>query len=167
MIITCVCSRPLSELKKLDDKQMLTETHLTESRIYHSLQNIPKGKKSNILDRTEQDRTEQIKQIRAGHDGRENHCMNCPLELNSNPFSWQFCSLHHIDMNLTTIMCLIAAKASLTASRSAANAIYVVPLLQVPLHLPSITTCGYSPALLSAQLLWLTLHCTALHCTLH
>ena len=81
MIITCVCSRPLSELKKLDDKQMLTETHLTESRIYHSLQNIPKGKKSNILDRTEQ-----IKEIRAGHDGRENHCMDCLLELNSSPF---------------------------------------------------------------------------------
>ena len=33
----------IRELKKLDDKQMLTETHLTESRIYHSLQNIPKG----------------------------------------------------------------------------------------------------------------------------
>ena len=31
-----------SELKKLDDKQMLTEVHLTESRIYHELQNIPK-----------------------------------------------------------------------------------------------------------------------------
>ena len=34
----------LRELKKLDDKQMLTETHLTEARIYHSLQNIPKAK---------------------------------------------------------------------------------------------------------------------------
>jgi hypothetical protein len=34
----------LGELKKLDDKQMLTETHLTESRIYHSLKNIPKAK---------------------------------------------------------------------------------------------------------------------------
>lgn len=33
----------LVELKKLDDKQMLTETHLTESRIYHCLKNIPKG----------------------------------------------------------------------------------------------------------------------------
>jgi 26S proteasome regulatory subunit N6 len=32
----------LKELKKLDDKQMLTEVHLTEARIYHSLQNIPK-----------------------------------------------------------------------------------------------------------------------------
>lgn len=32
----------LKELRKLDDKQMLTETHLTEARIYHSLQNIPK-----------------------------------------------------------------------------------------------------------------------------
>jgi hypothetical protein len=32
----------LAELKKLDDKQMLTETHLTEARVYHSLQNIPK-----------------------------------------------------------------------------------------------------------------------------
>lgn len=33
----------LAELRKLDDKQMLTEAHLTESRIYHALQNIPKG----------------------------------------------------------------------------------------------------------------------------
>lgn len=33
----------LGELKKLDDKQMLTETHLTESRIYHCLKNVPKG----------------------------------------------------------------------------------------------------------------------------
>lgn len=38
-----VVDKLLVELKKLDDKQMLTETHLTESRIYHSLQNIPKG----------------------------------------------------------------------------------------------------------------------------
>jgi 26S proteasome regulatory subunit N6 len=38
-----IADRLLGELKKLDDKQMLTETHLTEARIYHSLQNIPKG----------------------------------------------------------------------------------------------------------------------------
>jgi 26S proteasome regulatory subunit N6 len=36
----------LFELKKLDDKQMLTEVHLTEARIYHALQNIPKSKSS-------------------------------------------------------------------------------------------------------------------------
>ena len=36
----------LGELKKLDDKQMLTEVHLTESRIYHALENIPKSKAS-------------------------------------------------------------------------------------------------------------------------
>ena len=34
----------LGELKKLDDKQMLTEVHLTESRIYETLENIPKSK---------------------------------------------------------------------------------------------------------------------------
>jgi 26S proteasome regulatory subunit N6 len=36
----------LAELKKLDDKQMLTEVHLTESRVYHVLENIPKSKAS-------------------------------------------------------------------------------------------------------------------------
>ena len=39
----------LKELKKLDDKQMLTETHLTEARIYHALQNIPKCKANRLL----------------------------------------------------------------------------------------------------------------------
>lgn len=62
-----IVNKLLSELKKLDDKQMLTEVHLTESRIYHTVENIPKS------------------------------------------------------------------KASLTASRSAANSIYVVPLLQAEL----------------------------------
>eukprot|EP01038_Epipyxis_sp_PR26KG_P005073 gene5073-7079_t len=42
----------LKELKKLDDKQMLTETHLTEARIYHSLQNVPKSKASLTASRT-------------------------------------------------------------------------------------------------------------------
>ena len=42
----------LRELKKLDDKQMLTEVHLTESRVYHALQNIPKAKSSLTASRT-------------------------------------------------------------------------------------------------------------------
>jgi 26S proteasome regulatory subunit N6 len=39
-----IVDRLLPELRKLDDKQMLTEVHLTEARIYHALQNIPKCK---------------------------------------------------------------------------------------------------------------------------
>jgi 26S proteasome regulatory subunit N6 len=42
----------LSELKRLDDKQMLTEVHLTECRIYHVLQNVPKAKASLTSSRT-------------------------------------------------------------------------------------------------------------------
>lgn len=42
----------LKELKKLDDKQMLTEVHLTESRIYHVMQNIAKSKASLTACRT-------------------------------------------------------------------------------------------------------------------
>lgn len=42
----------LYELKKLDDKQMLTEVHLTEARVYHALQNIPKSKSSLTASRT-------------------------------------------------------------------------------------------------------------------
>lgn len=37
-------SKLLKELKKLDDKMLLVEVQLLESKIYHTLKNIPKSR---------------------------------------------------------------------------------------------------------------------------
>lgn len=44
--INCVSrgSKLLKELKKLDDKALLVEVQLLESKVYHNLSNIPKSR---------------------------------------------------------------------------------------------------------------------------
>ena len=42
--VVCLGSTLLRELKKLDDKQLLVEVQLTESRTYHALGNLQKSK---------------------------------------------------------------------------------------------------------------------------
>ena len=40
----------LTELKRLDDKLVLTEVHLLESKVYRNIENLPKSKVSRALD---------------------------------------------------------------------------------------------------------------------